>query len=119
MQTGGLMASWDPDHLLALRRRGDREADEYIQLQLDGLRVDEQRKWLTSAVHVLRAVNPCAETWVIEWQNQEVPPAPWMDQSLVTRGQSVFDDWLLEIVTSLFFASLPDSYASGRGAVVL
>ena len=47
-------------------------------------------------------------------------PAPaWIDDAMVAQGQDVFREWSLDIVTSLFCASLPFAYAAAQGVEVL
>jgi hypothetical protein len=108
-----------PDEwLVALRTVGDAPADTYVADQLTNVR-SERGEWLNAAITGLRAVHPPDAAWVTAWENEIVEPPPWLDQTLLGRGQAVFDDWSLDLTTALFCASLPHAFASGRGAAVL
>ncbi len=108
----------DDEWLSGLRTVGDAAADAYVADQLAHVG-SRRREWLTAAIAALRGVEPTDADWATAWERQAVDPPDWLDDDLLRRGQAVFDDWSLDLTTSLFCASLPHAYASGRGAAVL
>jgi mpaB/rubber oxygenase-like protein len=99
-----------------LRLMGDPEADRYVADALDPS--CSPREWLTEAVNTLRVVSP-PPNWALAWDRQVIDPPLWMKDRLVAAGQRVFNDWCLELTVALYCRSLPEAYASGRGAAVL
>lgn len=53
------------------------------------------------------------------WVNSAEAAPSWIDGNKMVQGQEVFREWSLDIVTSLFCASLPFAYAAAQGVEVL
>ena len=108
---------FDVEDLRSLRRVGDPVADEVVQAQVHGISPREAAKVLAALTRTLRRLDESdvVAAWV---DDVEASPA-WIDDPMVGRGQEVFKEWSLDIVTCLFCASLPFAYAAARGVEVL
>jgi hypothetical protein len=108
---------FDVEDLRSLRRVGDPGADEVVHAQVDELSPSEARRVLAALTGTLRRLDDsgAAAAWV---NDVEIAPS-WIDGAMVAQGQEVFRAWSLDIVTSLFCASLPFAYAAAQGVEVL
>jgi hypothetical protein len=103
--------------LLALREIGDPDADKVVHAILartQNIDTDATLEALMAALRDLSDSGPVTR-WVEHVERFPV----WADVDLVERGQRVFTAWSLDIVTSLFCASLPFAYAAAKGTQVL
>jgi ER-bound oxygenase mpaB/B'/Rubber oxygenase, catalytic domain len=108
---------FDMEDLVAMRRVGDPIADEVVHTHVRDASTEQAMTVLAALTRTLRGLDdsPLVAAWV-----NSVEPAPtWVDASMVVRGQDVFRAWSLDIVTSLFCASLPFAYAAAQGVEVL
>ena len=108
---------FDVEDLVALRRVGDPVADEVIQGQVSDIPPEEAARVLAALTQTLRGLED--SPLVTAWVNSLDTPPPWTDGTKVVKGQEVFRAWSLDIVTSLFCASLPFAYAAAQGVEVL
>ena len=108
---------FDTGLLPRLRGRGDPVADGVVAgLLADAPAADPE----DTLVHLLRCLRDLDENAdVAAWIGAVETPPPWLDVTLMARGQEFFADWSLDIVTSLFCASLPFAYAAAQGVEVL
>lgn len=103
--------------LLALRQDGDPEADGAVAALLAKAPYSKATDPLGYIIGELRQLE--TPPLVSEWMSKDEPIPKWVKQDLLDKGQSVFDEWSLDIVTSLFCASLPFAYAAADGVEVL
>lgn len=103
--------------LLALREIGDPDADKVVRAILAKTQNDNPQATLEGLIAALRDLNDSGP--VTRWVEHVERFPVWADADLVERGQGVFTAWSLDIVTSLFCASLPFAYAAAKGAQVL
>jgi hypothetical protein len=108
-----------PSELSQFRLRGDPEADLYLERLAAGDSGTDRQAWFEGAVNDLRRPDAPMPAWVTEWENRPCAAPGWYEGDLLADGQEIFKDWLLEITTVLFFASLPNDYAAKDGAKVL
>ncbi len=108
---------FDVEDLRSLRRVGDPVADEVVQAQVHGMSPGEAAKVLAALTRTLRRLDE--SDVVTAWVDDVEASPPWIDEAMVGRGQEVFEEWSLDIVTCLFCASLPFAYAAARGVEVL
>jgi hypothetical protein len=107
----------DVDDLRSLRRVGDPGADEVVQAQVGELSPPEARRVLAALTGTLRHLDDSGPA--AAWVNGAESIPSWIDETMVRQGQEVFREWSLDIVTSLFCASLPFAYAAAQGVEVL
>ena len=103
--------------LLALREVGDPEADKVVHAILAKTQNDDPSATLEGLIAALRDLSDSGP--VTRWVEHVERFPVWADSDLVERGQRVFTDWSLDIVTALFCASLPFAYAAAQGTQVL
>ena len=110
---------WSDDFLDTMRSVGDPVADSAVR------RVYEQG--------LLGPSNQLLQLLVRNDQlpMNELPPGlrdylhatstlpPWADLAKIRRGEEIFGQYALQVVTALFCASLPSAYAARRGVQVL
>jgi hypothetical protein len=73
---------------------------------------------MRSAIATLRQLEP-TEPWMRAWVDEPSALPAWAEPALIERGQQFFVAWDLDIVTTLFCASLPFAYAAADGVEVL
>jgi ER-bound oxygenase mpaB/B'/Rubber oxygenase, catalytic domain len=105
------------ENLLSLRQVGDPFADDLIQTQVRGISPQEAPNVLMALIRTFRDLDESHP--VAAWANRVEAIPSWVDSNRVMEGQEVFRGWSLDIVTSLFCASLPFAYAAARGVEVL
>ncbi len=108
---------FDVEDLRSLRRVGDPVADEVVQAQVHGISPPDAANVLAALTRTLRRLDE--SDMVAAWVDDVEASPAWIDGPMVGRGQEVFREWSLDIVTSLFCASLPFAYAAARGVEVL
>lgn len=96
---------------------GDDAADSVVAGLLATRPVTDRQDFLRRLMRDLRGLRTIPE--VRQWIESNDPSPVWSRPELVETGQAVFDEWSLEIVTSLFCASLPFAYAAADGVEVL
>lgn len=108
---------FDTGRLPLLRGQGDPAADGVVAGALAGASSEEADEILTKLTRGLRSLDdsPEAANWI---ECVEATPA-WVQSTLVAQGQELFTEWSLDVVTSLFCASLPFAYAAAQGVEVL
>jgi hypothetical protein len=105
------------EYMRSLRAIGDSDADRMVSEILSREPPDQAERALDTLTRDLRSLegSPEISAWV-----QEVDGLPaWVDGQQIARGQAVFSEWSLDIVTALFCASLPFAYAAAHGVEVL
>ncbi len=108
---------FDGEDLVALRHVGDPIADEVVHAQVSDSSPLEARDILVGLTNTLRGLDD--SPLVAAWVNRIEGAPSWVDATVVAQGQQVFREWSLDIVTSLFCASLPFAYAAAQGVEVL
>jgi len=108
---------FDAKDIPSLRRIGDPQADEVVLAELRGESGQDAMGVLAALTNSLRNLDDSPV--VAGWVNSVEPPPPWVNDEMVAQGQEVFTEWSLDIVTSLFCASLPFAYAAAKGVEVL
>jgi hypothetical protein len=103
----------------SLSREGDDEADDVIKAHANwGERLVPGDLVKHVAAH-LRLPSELQSPAVQEYLDATPPPSITPDPVLMDRGQRFFAEYSLEIGSALFCGSLPEAYASPRGARVL
>jgi ER-bound oxygenase mpaB/B'/Rubber oxygenase, catalytic domain len=108
---------FDIGRLPPLRGQGDPVADAVVADAVDGASYQDAGHILADLLGNLRSLRSDAR--VTEWIQEIQPTPPWVDSALVAKGQELFTEWSLDIVTALFCASLPFAYAADQGVEVL
>jgi ER-bound oxygenase mpaB/B'/Rubber oxygenase, catalytic domain len=103
--------------LLALRAIGDPDADKVVRAILAKTQSNDPHNTLGGLIAALRDLTDSGP--VTRWVEHVERFPVWADVDLVERGQEVFTAWSLDIVTTLFCASLPFAYAAAKGTEVL
>jgi hypothetical protein len=108
---------FDIGPLPPLREQGDPIADAFVAAVVDGASYEDTGHILAALLGDLRSLYGDAK--VTGWIQESQPAPPWVDSALVAKGQELFTEWSLDIVTALFCASLPFAYAAAQGVEVL
>ena len=108
---------FDAEDLLSLRPIGDPVADEVVLAEVRGDSNHDPMRILAALTNSLRDLDDSPV--VAGWVNRAEPAPPWINEAMVAQGQDVFTEWSLDIVTTLFCASLPFAYAAAHGVEVL
>jgi hypothetical protein len=112
-----LESMFDAEDIFSLRGIGDPMADEVVLAEVRGDSTHGAASILAALTNSLRDLDDSPV--VAGWVNRVESTPPWIDDEMVARGQDVFAEWSLDIVTSLFCASLPFAYAAAQGVEVL
>ena len=110
-------AIFDIGSLPRLRNQGDPVADGVVAGVLADASYEEAERTLVTLLLSLRNLDDHPE--VTNWIGGSATTPPWVQGTLVAEGQGLFAEWSLDIVTSLFCASLPFAYAAAQGVQVL
>ncbi len=111
--------AWSEQALRAMRKNGDRVADEVIRSLFADHDVSIVRQLMGTMMRsdepIPSGLPPVARAY---FEKTEALPS-WADRALIARGQRVFTDhgWLM--AAGLFCSSLPQAYCAANGARVL
>jgi hypothetical protein len=108
---------FESGRLLSMRGLGDSVADDIVVAALIGETPEQAARTLERLTRALRRLDDTPE--VTEWIQRVEPSPPWRQEILVAQGQELFTEWSIDVVTSLFCASLPFAYAAAQGVEVL
>jgi hypothetical protein len=109
---------WTEEMLDELRARGDPEADAVMRA-FAASSSGGPRDTVNAVAHAAHLPDAAGSPVIAEWMagGRELPD--WADKTQIDCGQQVFHEHGLLICIALYFASLPEAYASAKGARVL
>jgi ER-bound oxygenase mpaB/B'/Rubber oxygenase, catalytic domain len=112
---------FDDAFLDALRREGDRPADEVVRQFIDN-ELDADAGGLMHALIARGAGSMSTDeaSPTLKKFADDRPPLPaWVDTKMLERGQELFALFIPQLGLGLWMASLPAGYAGAHGAAVL
>ncbi|HET6951412.1 MAG TPA: oxygenase MpaB family protein [Acidimicrobiales bacterium] len=113
------MTALDDARLDALRRAGDRDADDLVARLRAGHEHLDDRDLVRLILDQVRSRDPGPNPPLHDWLFAGPDAPDWFDAERVRAGQDFFADWALPICTLLFCAALPQAYAAADGVQVL
>ncbi|MFN8412965.1 MAG: oxygenase MpaB family protein [Anaerolineales bacterium] len=110
---------WTNEFLDEMRFVADPLADEVVLSIIQSGGLDEFNKLIRHLVNNRDSLPDTMPKIVRDYFEQTEILPEWVDMEKVVRGERVFDAYGPEMITMLFFVSLPYAYATKKGSHVL
>ena len=109
---------WTDELLNQMRLKADPLADEVVAAIIDSGGTEAVDEILSTVVRNRDSIPDDLPDIVRDYFEMDMLP-DWADMELLRHGEIVFDLYGPQMITMLFFVSLPNAYAAGNGAQVL